>query len=67
MAVTAAGPSDIIDQSLAALLLWFPDVKHPHETRRAAQYYIALAIAAREGNAMQRQKMFTDGEVLPET
>jgi hypothetical protein len=51
MAVSAADPSDIIDQSLGALLLWFPDVKQQH-TCRAAQYYIALEIAAREGKTM---------------
>jgi hypothetical protein len=67
MAVSAAGPSNIIDQTQAALLLYFPDVKQPHGTGSEAQYYIALAIAAREGNTMQRQKMFTDGEVLPQT
>jgi hypothetical protein len=29
MAVTAAGPFNIIDRSQAALLLYFPDVKDP--------------------------------------
>ena len=55
---------NIIDRSLAALLLYFPVVKHPHGTWREAQYYIALAIAAREGNTMQRQCLPTGKSFL---
>jgi hypothetical protein len=32
MAVKAAVPPNIIERSQAALLLYFPDVKHPHGT-----------------------------------